>query len=77
MSEPKFPYKSQVYIKKGFYRGYKATVESFTPVTIKNQETGEEENYNLYKIKIDGVTLKELYEIKEDWMILYKKYILF
>ena len=73
---PKYPYGSKVYIKKGFYRGYKAEVKSYEKISLKNTETNEEENYILYNVKIDNVNIKE-YSVKEDWLIAYKKYIIF
>ena len=51
MSEPKYPYGKKVYIKKGFYRGYQATIQSYTEVKVKNQVTDIEESYILYNIK--------------------------
>jgi len=75
--EPKYSYGKQVYIKKGFYRGYKAEIKEYEKVSIKNIETSEEQTYILYKVKIDNVPLKNLYEVKEEWLVAYKKYIVF
>lgn len=79
--EPKHAYGKKVYIKKGFYRGYRAEVKSFKEITLKNQATQEEETYIQYGVKIDNIPLKDLplgiYEVREDWLIPYRKYIIF
>jgi hypothetical protein len=75
--EPKHSYGRICYIRKGFYRGYKAEIKAFEKVTIKIQETGEEQTYIIYKVKIVDVPMKELYDIKEDWLVPYKKWVFF
>jgi hypothetical protein len=75
--EPKYSYGKQVYIKRGFYRGYRAEIKEYEKVSIKNQETNEEQAYILYRVKIDNVPLKNLYEVKEDWLTPYRKYFFF
>lgn len=76
--EPKFNFGKIVYIKRGFYRSYKAEVKSFEVIKTFNQKTGEEMEAILYKVKIDDVPVKDLkdglYEVAEDWLIPYKKY---
>lgn len=75
--EPKYPFGKKVYIKKGFYRSYQAEIKSYTEVKVKNQHTEEEETIIIYKVRIENVGLKEPYEIREDWIIPYKKYVIF
>lgn len=75
MKEPKYPYGKKVYIKKGFYRGYIGEIKEFKIITTKNQETSEEEEYILYGLKLENVGLKTLYEIREESIVPYKKYI--
>ena len=74
--EPKYAYGRKVYIKKGFYRGYKAEIQSFQEVSVKNQKTDEEETIILYTLRIEDVKEK-VQQIREDWLIPYKKWVLF
>ena len=79
--EPKYNYGKQVYIKKGFYRSFKAEVRSFEIVKTKNQKTEAEEETILYNVKIENVPIKDLpngmYLVREDWLVPYRKYVLF
>jgi hypothetical protein len=79
--DPKFNFGKMVYIKKGFYRSYKAEVKSFSIVKVLNQKTGDEQESILYRVKIDEVPSKDLkeglYDVPEDWLIPYKKYVVF
>jgi hypothetical protein len=76
--EPKFAYGNIVYIKKGFFRGYKATIKAFEEIKVKNQKTEEEENFIRYEVTIDEVKDKDrIQSIREDWLIKYKKYVIF
>jgi len=75
LNEPKYPYGKKVYIKKGFYRGYIGEIKEYEVITTKNQETSEEETYILYRLKLENVGLKILYEIREESIVPYKKYI--
>ena len=79
--EPKYNYGKKVYIKKGFYRSFQAEVRSFELVKTKNQKTEELEETIIYNVKIDNVPIKDLpngmYVVREDWLVPYRKYVLF
>ena len=79
--EPKYNYGKIVYIKKGFYRSFKAEIRSFEIVKTKNQKTEEEQETIIYSVKIDNVPIKDLpngtYLVREDWLVPYRKYVLF
>jgi len=74
--EPKYAYGRKVYIKRGFYRGYKADIISYEEVKTKNQKTDEEETVIIYKLRVDDVREKDQH-IREDWLVPYRKYIVF
>jgi hypothetical protein len=74
--EPKYAYGMKVYIKKGFYRGYKANIKSYVEVKVKNQKTEEEETIITYTVMIENTPIKA-YEVIEEWIIPYKKWVIF
>lgn len=76
MVEPKYAYGRKVYIKRGFYRGYKADIVSFAEVKTKNQKTEEEYTTIIYTVRVEDVPNKTQ-EILEDWLVPYKRYIIF
>ena len=74
--EPKYSYGRKVYIKKGFYRGYTAIIKKFDKVTIHNVEKDEDETNIMYEVSIENTPMKD-YKVREDWLVEYKKWVLF
>jgi hypothetical protein len=76
IQKTKFVHNQKVIIKTGYYRGYKAIVIDYQEQT-ETQEDTTQTKYNTYKLKIEGLQLKQDYWIPEEGIFAYKKYILF
>jgi uncharacterized protein (UPF0248 family) len=71
----KFRHNQEVYIRKGYYRGYKANILDYEVVTTKEQETSFEKTTIIYKLKVQD--LKDFLYLAEEYLIPYHKYIIF